>query len=356
MSDLLEGLSVICDANKKEARSGEVLVGLGNSQVSNDGIVLQHKTAAERYDSLSRYVYAQSFDIDARQLHTLYIEDLSVDTVISIWIFLLKIKKISVPENILSWIDYASRWERGDTTTTGKPFESYGCLQNALVSCKASNALVGQLNESLSFLDYLVKHTIEPAKISKNITIMAYQKAYEALEEEYRHYESLLKESEIAVLDIPKSDGSGVLRVSAIFIEAAIITSVYKVFLRNDAKNSPTKDGFALMAVYNEEAAGTGNDIVISVDPNKNIHLKDLWLALEEEENRRWEGKRPTDTPRPLVSYPDNNGPNEPWWDDMGNHTLIAAPKMVGSHYGRRVDWHTAKRLIKQLYAKGEAS
>jgi hypothetical protein len=107
------------------------------------------------------------------------------------------------------------------------------------------------------------------------------------------------------------------------------------------------------MAVYNPRVVGTGNDIVISVDPLKRICLKALWYALEEEENRLWEGKRPNDTPRPLKSYPNKDGPNEPWWDDMGKYTLIAAPKMVGNQYGRRVNWKKVKELIKELYAKG---
>jgi len=356
MTDLLDGVKIVFDANKKVANKGEILVGLGNTQISNEGVVLQHKTTPEHYDSLSRYVYTLPMDLDTKQLHTFYIEDLSVDTVISIWIFLLKIKKLALAKNIVSWIDYASRWERGDTTTTGKPFESYGCLQNALVSYLAKSKPDVQLEESLSFLDYLVKHNIDPAKIPKNLSDDFYQKAYKALEKEYGKYEFLVRKSEVAVLNIPQKDNSGVRKVSAIFIETDIVTSIHKVFLRNDVDNSPTKDGFALMAVYNEVAAGTGNDIVISVDPDKKIHLKDLWVALENEENKCWEGKRPMDSPRPLISYPDNNGPNEPWWDDMGNYTLIAAPKMIGEQYGRCVDWYTVKTLIKQLYAKGERS
>jgi hypothetical protein len=107
------------------------------------------------------------------------------------------------------------------------------------------------------------------------------------------------------------------------------------------------------MAVHNSKVKGTGNDIVISVDPLKNVYLKALWSTLEKEENLLWGKSRPKNNPRPLKSYPHNNGPNEPWWDDMGNYTLIAAPKMVGSEYGRCVSWNRVKELIKQLYAKG---
>lgn len=151
------------------------------------------------------------------------------------------------------------------------------------------------------------------------------------------------------MLHIPEIADNNRLAVSGIFIETDMVTSIQKVFLRNDTK-SPTGDGYALMAVYNATAKGSGNDIVISVDPIKNIYLEALWKKLEREEDILWNGGRPKDFPRPLKSYPENNGPNQPWWDDLGSYTLIAAPKMVGDEYGRRVGWKRVKQLIKQLY------
>jgi hypothetical protein len=275
-----------------------------------------------------------------------------VDTVISIWIFLQKYHQQKLPEHIDLWIDYATRWESGDTTTTGMPYESYGCLQNALVAKLKGCSPKEILDKSLQFLHTLIESSVLPAKIFPIPQSTLYQTAIEALQEEKRKYADLLKEGKIQKLILPSCDSSQPREVSAVFIETDMISSIQKVFLRNDT-NSPTRDGYAVMAVYNPRVAGTGNDIVISVDPLKRICLKALWYALEEEENRLWEGKRPNDTPRPLNSYPNKDGPNEPWWDDMGKYTLIAAPKMVGNQYGRRVSWKKVKELIKELYAKG---
>ena len=349
---------VIVNPNKKVADTGELLVGLGDSTVDNKGIALQHKTQTVYYESLSQYVYSTEFkNLNAPQCcQQIFIEDFSVDTILSLWIFLHKKLDQVLPENVINWVNYASKWEKGDTTTTGKAFESYGCLQNALVLSMKNYSASEIVTESLDFLSTLIRQNIDPATISKLTNNSTYGQAYESLEKEYKKYQALLSDNETAKLHIPQIQSNEPKEVSGIFIETEIISSIQKVFLRNDIENSPTRNGFAFMAVYNTKAKGTGNDIVISVDPLKKVHLKALWKALEEEENSLWEEIRPKDNPRPLKSYPDHNGPNEPWWDDMGKYTLIAAPKMVYGQYGRRVSWERVKQLIKQLYAKGAQS
>ena len=346
---------VIVDPNKKLAKKGELLVGLGDSSIYNEGIVLQHKIETKYYESLSQYVYNTEFaDLDgASCCKQIFIEDFSVDTMLSLWIFLQKKSDQILPDNMLDWVGYASRWEKGDTTTTGKPFESYGCLQNALVLSMKNHSPSEIVNESLNFLSTLIKSNISPATINELSDNSTYRQAYKALEKEYENYQTLLKDNEIVQLYLPQIENSEAKEISGILIETEIISSIQKVFLRNDEENSPTQDGFAFMAVYNAKAKGTGNDLVISVDPLKGVHLKALWKALEDEENNLWEGDRPKDKPRLLKSYPNNNGLNEPWWDDMGKYTLIAAPKMVNGQYGRRVSWECVKQLIQQLYAKG---
>ena len=346
---------VIVDPNKKFANRGELLVGLGDSTIDNDGIVLQHKTQTKYYESLSQYVYNTEFgDLDNTSCcKQIFLEDFSVDTMLSLWIFFQKKSKKILPDNMLDWINYVNRWERGDTTTTGKPFESYGCLQNALGLSMRNQSPLEIVTESLGFLSTLIKDNVSPATINELSDNSTYRQAYKALEKEYENYQTLLKDNEIVQLYLPQIENSEAKESSGILIETEIISSIQKVFLRNDEENSPTQDGFAFMAVYNAKAKGTGNDLVISVDPLKRVHLKALWKALEDEENNLWEGDRPKDNPRLLKSYPNNNGPNEPWWDDMGKYTLIAAPKMVNGQYGRRVSWERVKQLIKQLYAKG---
>jgi len=344
--------SVYLNANKKTAEQGEVLVGLGNTNEVNKGLVLQHKTVSKQYASLSSYVLQLPIDSSA-EYYTIYIEDYSVDTVVSIWIFLQKYHRYKLPEHINLWTDYATRWESGDATTTGVPYESYGCLQNALAAKLKNISPKEILEKSLQFLHTLMKNGTSPAKILPMPPDVLYQIALKALQEEEKRYASLLKVSTIQKFIFPSCDSSVRKEVSAVFIETDIISSIQKVFLRNDPK-SPTGDGYAVMAVYNPHAVGTGNDIVISVDPLKKICLKELWYALEEEENKLWEGKRPMDNPRPLKSYPHNNGPNEPWWDDMGKYTLIAAPKKVGTEFGRKVSFEKVKELMQQLYGRNE--
>lgn len=354
--NLFKGFKAVFDPNKKIANKGEILVGLGNTQMENTGVVLQYKTVKKHYDSLSQYVFNLEFNDVVEPYDTFFIEDYSVDTVLSVWLFLYKVKHITVSENIDMWIDYASRWEKGDTSTTGEAFESYGCLQNALVLSMKHTDPIEILAQSLSFLDYLINYNINPSNINKNLQISSYKDAYATLQKEYDKYGDLIANSEIETLYIPKIESTDLKKVSGIFIKTNIVTSIQKVFLRNDVHCSPTKDGFGFMAIYNPKAIGTGNDIVLSVDPQKQIQLQKLWLALEKEENRLWNDQRPNDSPRPLSSYPSENGPNEPWWDDMGNYTLIAAPKMVGNEYGRRLSWKRVKQLIKQLYTKGTQS
>jgi hypothetical protein len=347
---------VIVDANKKVADTGDLLLGLGNSTLDNKGIVLQHKTETIYYESLSQYVYEREFkNLNSSQCcQRIFVEDFSVDTILSIWIFLHKKSNHDIPKNVLNWINYACKWEKGDTTTTGKAFESYGCLQNALVLNMKNHVPLEILTQSLAFLSTLIRQKTDPAKIGKLTNNTTYRQAYESLEKEYKKYQSLLHDNEIIKLFIPHKESGEPIELSGIFIETEIISSIQKVFLRNDEEYSPTHNGFAFMAVYNAKAEGTGNDIVISVDPLKNVHLKSLWSALEKEENLLWGKSRPRDNPRPLKSYPHNNGPNEPWWDDMGKYTLIAAPKKVGVNFGRKVSFEKVIELIQQLYRRNE--
>lgn len=352
MHKLIENFSVLSDPNKQIANKGEILIGLGNTQIDNKGLVFQHKTSKKQYLSLSQYVYKLKIKNKIQDYHTLFIEDLSVDTLLSIWITLNKMSQHQLPKTINLWLDYVSRWESGDTSTTGKPFNSYGCLQNALLLNHQNITVKELLSSSLYFLGYLIEHSINPANIPEISNFDLYSMAKNNLFIEHKKYNTIVKNSEILVLNIPKINSENNVKISGIFIEIDIISSIQKVFLRND-NDSPTKDGYALIAIYNSSMKGTGNDIVISVDPVKQIHLKALWKALEKEEDTLWEGNRPKDDPRPLKSYKKNDGPNEPWWDDMGRYTLIAAPKMVGSKNGRRVSWKYVKKLIKQLYSKG---
>ena len=58
------------------------------------------------------------------------------------------------------------------------------------------------------------------------------------------------------------------------------------------------------MGLYRPGLEGSGNDMTISVDPRSGIALKALWQALEAAEIGKWEGARPSGSPRRIASYP----------------------------------------------------
>jgi hypothetical protein len=350
MIDLPE---VVIDPNRKKAERGEILVGLGNTREENEGLVLQHKTGKKSYRSLSRFVYEEAFDEvrEEQEFRKIYLEDFSVDTVLSLWILLHMINSQELPKNLELWVDYADRWESGDTSSTGDAFHSYGVLQNALAQALSKDSPTWRLEKSFDFLDELFGHYIDPSAIPE-LDNQLYRIAIDFLDLEYANYEKMIAKAEIHLLELSMIDSEHRREVSAVFIEEPMNSSIYKVFLRQDSIHAPTGDGFGLMAVYDDRAIGTGNDIVISVDPAKKVHLRELWQALEAEEERLWQGKRPYEHPRPLRSYPEGNGPDEPWWDDMGRYTLIASPKRVGTTPGRKTEWKRVKELILNLYKK----
>lgn len=76
-----------------------------------------------------------------------------------------------------------------------------------------------------------------------------------------------------------------------------------------------------------------------------------MWEAIEIAETKAWKGKRPKDNPRKLVSP---NIYNEPWWDDLGKYTLIAAPKKIGEEYGSKLKYEDIKEIILNTYKKEE--
>ena len=77
------------------------------------------------------------------------------------------------------------------------------------------------------------------------------------------------------------------LLVDALIFEDIELAGILKVLARCDRVNSRTQRGFALLALRRPAAAGTGNDMVISVDPRAGITLEPLWQALLERDWQR---------------------------------------------------------------------
>lgn len=145
-----------------------------------------------------------------------------------------------------------------------------------------------------------------------------------------------------------------------LMLEEAVPSGALKIMARTDTANTWTRKGYAVLAIHRPGEAGTGNDMVISSMPESGIRLTPLWQALEQAENERWAGQRPADDPRWLESYRDPDdpkamrpgAPNQPWYDDKGKHTLLAAPKLLATgEPGTRLDWYAD--VLPKLWKTG---
>lgn len=174
--------------------------------------------------------------------------------------------------------------------------------------------------------------------------------AISQFEYEHQQYRLALKHGVRCQLLVPLRAGGRRVLTDALILMEVEPSGILKIFARNDREHSWTKKGYGLLAIYRPSQAGTGNDMTISVDPDAGLTLKDLWSELERLENERWQGKRPSDAPRRITSYLAEGGqglmpdaPNQPWWDDSGNYTLVGAPKaetLEGARSpGTRLDW-----------------
>jgi hypothetical protein len=142
------------------------------------------------------------------------------------------------------------------------------------------------------------------------------------------------------------------LLVDAYFAVETWPSGSKKLFIRNDREHTYLRQGFALMGLYRPAERGSGNDMTLSVNPWTGIYLKALWEELERLETKRWQGQRPQDHIRPIASYPEAEGYNEPWWDDGGRYTLLGAPKALPEWpAGSRLDWSEVVEAAWRCYS-----
>jgi len=303
-------MKVVFDYSKKEANDNEILIGLGNcSKCIN-------KT--EKFPSCALYLYNNPIKYNGE---TIYIEDFSPDTIIPIYMLLNE----NIPQK---YIDYATKWETGKSDTD--IFKSYGVLQNALINSLEGDTTY-KIEKSLEMLDFFIKNNFDLDNIPQNNNEL-YLQAINYLNNEVKNYQKILENAKSYNLVINK------VPVKAIFLDNVNITPFIKLLLRKE---------FDLITSFNEKFKGSGNDVVISVKPESGLNLKELWEKLEQEETKKWNGKRPSNKPRKIVS---TDKWNEPWWDDMGNYTLIAAPKKIDDEYGSKLSYNEIKQIILNTY------
>jgi hypothetical protein len=348
---------------KETPGSDEILLGMGTPKGKTKGFVLDNKQTGHR--SLSERVYHLTEE-EIRLIYppnkkfedyTYYLDDLSPDTCFAFIMLYLLSKNIPLRSLPDKWLDYINRWEQGDVRSTGEPNSSWGCLHSVLAHESYSyhkqgddGSIIHQEKYYTGLLDclrldlaILQDENIDPAQVPPLLHVEEYHRAITLLKFEQQKYEQLLAHSIKLQLEIPIKNSTRCLLVDALIAtEKTEFMGVLKNFARTDTKNTWTGDGFGFMALYRPEAVGTGNDIVISVDPSLNIHLKDLWMKLEEMEDIAWEGKRPCDNPR----FPDRSKANQPWYDEMGKYTLIGAPKQPST----KLSWEQVVHAIWELY------
>lgn len=359
----IENFKVYYSPGKRVASYNEIIIGFG-SQNGSQGIVLNNKETEQ--SSVSELIcdaseetvqlWRESLknDLQLEEAH-IYLEDLSPDTCLGFILFYLRVRGINLHSIDRKWIHYVSLWEKGDVKTTGQPFESWGCLHNALShtyfdQSEQDNITVFQegFKTCIRFVVQLIKKRLDPFKVEPLNESEYYHRAVALLQHEYQEYTQMLNHALTVQLQLPLKDTNRKILVDAFLVKERKHLGTVKAFLRNDIENSWSKKGFAFMAVHNPDVAGTGTDITVSVDTSVGVHLKDLWNRLEEIENDKWGGNRPSCKPR----YKDlRSMATEPWYDENKKYTILGAPKKLpDGRLGSALKWEDVLQSIWELY------
>lgn len=384
---------VVYMPSPREAQAGDLFVGVGTIEFEASGttVCLNHKAAArggkpdDRCASVSEYVFKASDDMvrNWRQrfpdgivgVRRVVVEDASLDTCFALLLFACRIAPEPMPRvpslgavgdetridprnDIIAWIDYVNSWESGRVVDAASIETSPACLLSVLshsylavddagMGRRPDNSTIrAALVASLDLLDGVLAVRRRPEMVGLPQGLAELARAQHQLRFELHRYASIVASGIRTQLSIPISNSRRRMFVDALFFEDEDTTGLLKIFARADKTNSWTHQGFAVTGIYREALAGTGYDMTISVDPSTGLSLADLWVRLEELEDIKWGDDRPRDRPRiGIAKYTSENkaiagAPNEPWYDDMGRYTLLAAPREVSSGTpGSRLGW-----------------
>jgi hypothetical protein len=287
------------------------------------------------------------------QEYSFYFEDLSLDACLTFIMFYCRHHSVDRKEFPFEWIDYTIRWELDDVKTTGKPFESWGCLHSALahsfflieeqinedgkmsIIIDESNVTEG-LQACIYLAISLMMDQVLPYEIPNSDHIEEYNRALLYLKREYQKYELSIKQATITQLELPIKDTTKTMLLDAIITTENTYIGLLKSFLIHDKERTWLESGFQFFAIYRPELSGTGRDIVIQVAAGQNLHLKDLWHKLEALENERWGKHRPMDCH---------------WHDQNGNYQTVTAPKCkYHQKEHSKVQWSDVINAIWELY------
>ncbi|SHF22042.1 hypothetical protein SAMN05444392_1112 [Seinonella peptonophila] len=339
------------DPYKESPDENEILLGRGHR--SSKGLILsQHLT---KWLSISSYVYHMdqdeinkwipSYRVPTKQI-TFFLKDLSPDTVLSYLLWSIRINQLpfDIPK---IWIDYVDNWKRGDVSLTGEPFQSWGCLQSALAHTYFSHGnepkdIEKSFLACLKFLISLLKQGVIPYQVVDVDYFPEYQIAKSFLTYEYHRYVNSYKSGTKLQLVLPIVDSNKSAVIDAFISTEKAYIGAIKSFVRSDQTRPWLKMGFSLMAIHQPMLKGTGNDMVISIDPSKQIHLEQFWTELEKLETEKWKGQRPMDENQLAPMYP--------WYYDK-DFSLVAAPKKaMEQSYGSKLTWNDVVNTLWKLY------
>ena len=295
------------------------------------------------------------------------VEDAAPDAVLAFLFWLAVMNGVVATEfrrpEITRWIEAVRRWELTGMVA-GNPHTSWAALLSALSHSSFAPAtpaenrsydFAGAWREALHFTATLLLRDIAPDAVPELWELDAYRRAAALLRNEEQDYLRSLPRSTCLQLLAPVAgpEPRKDLLADAYLTVETWPNGARKLFARLDRTHSHTGQGFAVMGVYRPDPRleGSGDDMVVSVNPLTGINLQDLWLELERLENQRWEGHRPTENPRSIVSYPAGTGYTQPWWDDQGRYTLLGAPRRLpDERLGSRLTWPDVVDALWRVY------
>lgn len=396
---LLDGARIL-GRTDPAARSARVLVGVVDQPGLRDGkLSLNHKDGSGSYASATEFVDCQDdstidewktalgfVDDSARPFagQSIVVEDASPDTCLALIALARRLHHCRLQQ---AWLDYSRRWERGFTDSTGIPQESFGALLTALVHVEFQDdasrghtapptAYATALIDGVSYAAGLVELDLDPARLPRVLRHAQpalhdlHARAHSRLAYEEIVYRRLKASATRIQLAVHMAESHRKTLVDAILFSETVFTSSLKVFIRSDPATF-TGRGYAFQALYRPDLPMTGNDLTVSTDPAAGLDLRDLWAELERMEEERWRAfaDRPGGFPRPrgadgpgdriLLSHGESWSSaapcHQPWYDDKGRRTLLAAPRGVehdGSYVpGTRLSWSDVKDAIWRVYA-----
>jgi hypothetical protein len=301
----------------------------------------------------------------------LIVEDASPDSCFGLLCLLMRLSGLGKEAVPPEWVNYIEGWERGEVDVHESSYCAYGPLHNALVHGKFNLDILpmsdpehshdaddigGAWIDGLRFMLEALTSRQPPLALSPSLSSPIFVRARALLRFEEEIYEESFEGATFVQLSLPITDTENRYRLVDAYIAPPLPPlGSLKVFTRNDRTRPFLKNGFTLMAI---ESIGEQD---ISVDPSAGVELKELWLKLEEEEDRRWGPDRPHDNPRGNIrGYPDGKrrdgspAPNEPWYDGR-DYTLIASPREVKDKDGQTVpgsklDWSDVLEILWQTY------